>query len=213
MSSEELTVNYSSFWEGKYIARASRHQITEEQLELLQGLVEVTPEAWCPNDTPIVSLEIVDASGATREYRSAPGDCGGIEMPNVRYAEVAALLDTLRCPPFRTEPATTPLPAGSGCGYRLEYAKGEEYTLTFPTEVTEAGVPYSWTLKPYGGSFSVQILQEGTELPLAEAACTPDTAEKCKSFSHTFEQSGEYILELTVDGRDEVPSFELFADR
>ncbi|MCP4344561.1 MAG: hypothetical protein GY795_03420 [Desulfobacterales bacterium] len=76
---EEIMVEYSGGWEGRSRFRANREILTDEQLAILADLKLTDNRFNCGEDVPEYNIEIRNANGEVRSYRSGYNDaiCNG----------------------------------------------------------------------------------------------------------------------------------------
>lgn len=96
--SQLIDIGCFAFFEGSKRIRATRDQLSAQQLDILSGMKMISPQPYCYADSNSCSVAITAADGTVASYTTEQMDSGcGKTQPVLSYATFAPFLETVPC--------------------------------------------------------------------------------------------------------------------
>ncbi len=214
--SRAVDVSCFSFFEGSVRIRATRDQLTADQLAILSGLTLIPPKDQCSPDTNACSVAISAADGTVATYTTEATDSGcGSTAPVIQYASFDRFLHSVPCLAAKQAVYET---ADGGMNIPPIVPDVRCYNGVFaapphPAQrllvVDDASVPRHIELDSCNDTHRSPavlhpqlLMPDGTTpLPVAWVAVPTDAGPDgtCYRADYTFAAAGAYLLRMDID--------------
>ena len=210
-----VDVSCFGFFAGSKRIRATRDQLSADQLAILSGLTLVTPHPTCAEDTLSCSIAITAADGTVATYftEQLDGDCG--TKPQISFASFNPFLQSFPCTSAKQSVGVSPdggatllsIPPDQRCWNGVFTAPPG--TVQRLLAVDDPSIPRHVELDACNDAHRSPALlhpqllaPDGTTpLPIVWVAVTTDPGADgtCYRADYTFPAAGAYVLSIDID--------------
>ena len=214
--SRVVDVRCFAFFEGSVRIRATRDQLTADQLAILSGMTLIPPKDQCYEDTNACTVAISAADGTVATYATEATDSGcGSTKPVIQYASFDQFLHTVPCLAAKQAVYET-ADGGTNIPPLVPDVRCYNGVFTAPPNtvqrllvVDDPSTPRHVELDSCNDAqrspalLHPQLLEPDgtTPLPVVWSAVTGDPGADgtCYRADYTFAAAGAYVLRIDVD--------------
>ncbi len=220
--SRAIDVGCFAFFEGSKRIRATRDQLTAEQLAILSNLVTTSPNNQCYEDTTACTVAITATDGTVATYRAEQFDSGCDQPgPMISFASLSPFLQAVPClsakqgllGPADAGPITPSVVPDAIC-WNGVFASPPQ-TVQRLLVVADPSIPRHLELDSCNNQYRSpaqvhpQLLAADgvTSLSVGTTVTDPGPDQTCWRLDYTFAAAGTYQLDIGLDQGFEAGDF------